>query len=195
MNKQQIGLAMKAISVLIWIAGTLSFVFGGIALYTALKLIGSHALLDRAGGGINRKAGTLAEIIGIAAGILWLIRTVMVQIKKRDSLLKEWLRQLYMVIRKHHIFLGILTLVLAFTHGLYFFLVRFSGTQMEFGRHDTTLNFYSGLAAFTALIVLALLGWNHQNKKKTKQNKPTKRNHMIAALVFGILALSHIYLF
>jgi cytochrome bd-type quinol oxidase subunit 2 len=195
MNKQQIGLVIKGISVLIWVAGILSFVFGGIAFYTALKMVGSHALLDRAGGGINRKAGTLAEIIGIAAGVLWLIRTVIVQIKKRDRLLKEWLRKLYMVIRKHHIFLGILTLVLAFTHGLYFFLLRFSGTQMESGRHDTTLNFYSGLAAFAALVVLALLDWNHQNKKKTKQNKSTKKKHMIAALVFGILALIHIYLF
>ncbi len=113
MNKQQIGLVIKGISVLIWIAEILSLVVGGIALFTALKLVGSHALLDRVSGGINRKAGTLAEIIGIAAGVLWLIRTVLVQIKKRDSQLKEWLRQLYMVIRKHHIFLGILTLVLA----------------------------------------------------------------------------------
>jgi heme/copper-type cytochrome/quinol oxidase subunit 2 len=62
------------------------------------------------------------------------------------------------------------------------------------GGHDNTLNFYSGIASFLALGVLTLLGWYHYAYRKTKQNVPTKKKHKIAALVFGILALIHIYI-
>ncbi|WP_445491274.1 hypothetical protein [Niallia sp. 03133] len=195
MDKKQIVLVMKGINVLIWVAWISSLIFGGLALYTTLKIGSSPLLLGRDGESINKQAGTLAEIIGIATGVLWLLRKAIVYIKNRGSLLKEWIRQLYMVIRKHHISLGLLTLFITFTHGFYFFLITNVNTNKGFTVEDTTLNFYSGIAAFISLVILALLGWYHHCKQKTKKNIKSKKMHMIFALVFGVLALIHIYLF
>jgi hypothetical protein len=192
-DKNQIAMVMKVVKVLILIGGILFLLFGGYALYTTINLEAGRSNSFRTGNGTNRQAGTFAEIAGIAAAVLWLVRFIMVQIKNKNTPIKEWLRQLYMALKKHHIFLGIITLVVAFIHGLYFFLFRNVKTDMGPREHDTTLNLYSGIVSFVALVVLALLGWYHQSQRKTKQNQPTKKKHMIAALVFGILALIHIY--
>jgi hypothetical protein len=194
MNKNQIGQVMKGITVLILIAGIFLLLFGVVALYTTLNLEAGKSVSFKTGEGLNRQAGTFTEIVGIAAAVLWLIRIVMINIKKRDNSLKEWFRQLYMVFHKHHIFLGISALVLALIHGVYFLLFRNVKTNMGPRDHDNTLNFYSGIASFLALDVLALLGWYHLSKRKTKQFAQTKTKHKIAALVFGILALIHIYI-
>jgi hypothetical protein len=194
LNKNQIGQAMKGISVFILVAGILLLLFGGGALYTTFNLETIKSVTYRTGKGLNKQAGTFAEIVGIASAVFWLIRKVMVKIKKRDNLVKEWCRQLYIVFQKHHIFLGIITLVISFIHGLYFLLFRNVPANMGPRNHDTTLNFYSGIASFFALDVLAFLGWYHHSNRKTKQNVQTKKRHKIAALVFGIIALIHIYI-
>jgi len=195
MNKNQIGQVMKGIKVLILIAVILILLFGGDALYTTLNLLAGKSVSFKTGEELNRQAGTFAEIVGIASAVIWLLRIIMINIKKKDTSLKEWFRQLYLVFQKYHLILGIITLVIAFIHGLYFLLFRNVKTHMgPPGGHDNTLNFYSGIVSFFALCVLALLGWYHQTKRKTKQTLPTKRKHKIAALVFGLLALIHIYI-
>ncbi|NRD78302.1 hypothetical protein HPT25_13095 [Bacillus sp. BRMEA1] len=192
MDKNQIRFVMKGISILILIAGIVFLLFSGYALYQTLNLEAGKSFSFRSAERPNRQAGTFAELASIAAAVYWLIRIVMVKLK--NSPFKEWLRQLYMLLQKHHIFLGVITVVIAFIHGLYFFLFRNTNINMGPREHDNTLNFYTGIASFLALDVLAFLGLYHYSQRKTKRNKQSKKQHMIAALVFGILALVHIYL-
>jgi hypothetical protein len=194
MNKHQIGQVIKIMNWLLLIAGIVFLLFSAAALFSTLNLEIGKSTSFRTGRGLNKQAGTFAEFAGIGAGVLWLIRKIMINIKTKDSLVKEWLRQLFMVFRKHHIFLGITTLVITLIHGLYFLLFRNVKTDMGPRSHDTTFNFYSGVVSFFALAFLALLGWHHQANRKTKQNQPTKKRHIIASLVFGILAIIHIYI-
>lgn len=176
---------MKLLSIVIMAAGVIAILIGVIDFGNTLKLFFSGERPAKLFKGINKNVGTIAEITGITAGVLWLLRKVWVEIKKRKLPFSDWIQQFYLVVKKHHIFIGVITLIAAFAHGLYFYLYA--------GKDDDWL-VYSGIATFISLIILALLGWNHQLNKRTKKNVSTKKRHIFLAIVFGILFLIHLNL-
>ncbi|MCM3004947.1 hypothetical protein [Priestia koreensis] len=182
MSKEHAQKTMKVISPLIRIGGIVLLLVAAGMFAVTIYRFGTGAGGIRVLKGLNKNVGTLAEIIGITTGVLWLLRHIWLQMKKRKIPFVEWAQQLYLLLRTHHIFLGIVTLCLGFAHGLYFFIFQ----------TDEKLTMYTGITTFLALVVLALLGWNHHAKKKTKKNLVTKKQHMIMAIIFGILFLIHL---
>lgn len=180
MNKIKVEKLFEALSYVIKIGGGMVIFIGLLAfgwiIYINITGIHPDKLLDE----IYEKIGTLAEIVGIGAGFIWILRKTLIQFKKQNISFVEPVRELYLLIRKHHIYFGILLLFTAFVHGLYFFL----------NPDEDIWNNYTGIAAFLSLIPLTLIGWYHK-KNKTKKNIKTKETHTTIALIFTILFLIH----
>ncbi|MDP4163741.1 MAG: hypothetical protein Q8906_15385 [Bacillota bacterium] len=182
MDKKMVEKVLALLTKIILAAGAIAFIIAIIDVGNTLKLLFSGVKAGKSLKEINKNIGTIAEIVGIATGVLWLFRTVWVEMKKRKWPFHDWIQQLYLLLKKNHIFLGCVTLAVSFAHGLYFFLHQ--------GKHIWVV--YSGIATFLSLVVLALLGYNHQQNKTTKKNRVTKKRHMLMALVFAILFLIHL---
>lgn len=182
MDKKKAGKILEILTKIILAAGAIAIIIAIIDVGNTVKLFFSGVKAGRFLKEINKNIGTIGEIIGITTGVLWVSRILWVEMKKRKWPFHEWIQQLYLLLKKNHMFLGWVTLLVSFSHGLYFFLHQ--------GKHIWIV--YSGIAAFLSLVVLALLGWTHQQNRTTKKNRVTKKRHMLMALIFAILFLIHL---
>jgi hypothetical protein len=185
MEKKKIEKWMNIVSKIVLFGGIFAIIASIHSLSTTFHLYSTGSEPGRFNKEINKNVGTVAEIIGIATGALWVVRKIWLEMKKRKWPFTDWIQQLFVLLRKRHIYLGILTLLLSFAHGVYFYLFVDE-------RHQWTM--YSGVVAFISLIILALLGWRHEQNKKTKKNQQTKKAHVMFAIIFAILFLVHLNL-
>ncbi|MDR7072380.1 hypothetical protein [Fictibacillus barbaricus] len=132
--------------------------------------------------GIDKNVGTMAEIVSIGAALLWLFRKIWLELKKRKVSFVEYVQMVFLTLKNFHIYFGITVLILAFSHGLFFLL----------NPVEEKIRIYSGIAAFTSLVLLAILGWRHQRSLKTKNALKTKKVHIAFAIIFGVIFLIHI---
>ncbi|WP_442599736.1 hypothetical protein [Neobacillus sp. D3-1R] len=172
---------LKILSYTIKIGGVLLILIGISAFVWTLYIHFYHIQPIKFWEGIYKNIGTLAEIVGIGAGLIWVLRKIWMTVKKQNLSFVEPFKQLYLFFREYHIYLGIILIITAFAHGLYFFL----------NPEEDVWNNYTGIAAFLSLIPLSLLGWYHYENKTTKKNKKSKRNHTTFAIIFTVLFLIH----
>jgi hypothetical protein len=175
-----------------WLMNLLSYVIWIILVFIILAALGmfittlyqyiNHVPINRFYKGIDKNIGTMAEIVSIGAALLWLIRKIWIELKKRKVIFVEYVQIIFLTLKKFHIYFGVSTLILAGAHGLFFLLFPVK----------ETLRIYSGIATFSSLVLLALLGWRHQRTQRTKNALKTKKTHIFFAIIFGTLLLLHI---
>lgn len=132
-----------------------------------------------------KNLGSLAELFTIGAAGLWFIKTLSIQLKKRNISFWKVLKQPLVLLRKHHVLLGWTVLFTVAGHGAYFLFLA----------HKAPVTVYTGLAAFIVLIFLASAGvWLQFFAPKRKTVGLSKKIHAVLALLFGIAVLLHLSL-
>jgi hypothetical protein len=142
--------------------------------------------------GAIKQLGSFGEYTVIGTAAYWLCKTLLVQMKKKNSPLTDgWLPRMSSIVqkamlffKKQHQFLGWVTVMVASGHGLYFIL--FPDKKLKF--------FYTGIAALIGLILAAGVGIVFdQLMKRNKAVKAGRRYHFAAAVLFAVLFLVHLY--
>jgi hypothetical protein len=199
MNQKNSTLIMKSFSIVLQIAGYLLIAVSLISLYFTFtdswnSVVQNFPSLFHRGEikSATKQLGSFAEYAVIATAGFWLCKTLLGQIKNKkiqfsniwNKRISTLLHKAFLFFKKHHMFLGWVTVILASGHGVYFLL--FPDNKIKY--------FYTGLAALIGLVIVAGVGIVFdQFMKKNKAVKAGRRYHFAAAVLFAVLFLVHLY--
>jgi predicted Co/Zn/Cd cation transporter (cation efflux family) len=128
------------------------------------------------------KIGTIAEIGAIAAFSLWIIRILLMQLKKRKFTYVRWIQLAFKFLKEHHILIGWAAFSAAFVHGTYFLLQTSEEKESIFSGFVTLLE-------FTILITFGLF---LDKRGKGSKYLKYKQIHQGIAVLFGIALGVHL---
>ncbi|MEH6891511.1 hypothetical protein V7024_17820 [Bacillus sp. JJ864] len=132
--------------------------------------------------GLNKNLGSLAEYGAIAAGSLWLVRNIWLFLHKKKMTVAKYTKELYMLLKQYHTFIGYAIFAVATSHGIYFLLVG--------SRH--MIRIYSGIFTLIGLVLVAIAGILLHKLKDKKKYIAYRKAHQIVAIIFGIGLLVHL---
>ncbi|MCP8971341.1 hypothetical protein [Ectobacillus ponti] len=173
---QRIGLQSVAAVLIKWV-GTLAIALGVVFLVLDIVTGQGNALKEA-----NKTLGSAAEYGAIAAGLLWLSRHVWTYARKNKLNAAQYMRQAFLFLKKHHTLVGYAVLSLSVSHGVYFLL--------KGSKH--VLQFYSGIGAIIALLLVSFAGILLQKLGVRKSLAKYRRIHQVIASLFGIGLLIHL---
>ncbi|MDM5188857.1 hypothetical protein QUF99_16500 [Bacillus sp. DX4.1] len=131
---------------------------------------------------LNKDLGSLGEYGSIAAATLWFLRHTWLYVHKNKRIGSKYLKELYMVLKKYHTFIGYAVLAVTTTHGIYFFIK---------GSHPI-IRIYSGIFTFVCLLLLAVAGILLQMFKSQKKSVSYRKIHQMIAILFGLGLIIHL---
>ncbi|EJS63030.1 hypothetical protein [Bacillus cereus] len=132
--------------------------------------------------GLNKNLGSLAEYGAIVAGSLWLFRNIWLYFHKKKIAVAKYIKELYMLLKQYHMFIGYAVLSVATCHGIYFLMVG--------SRH--MIRIYSGIFTLIGLVLVAIVGILLHKLKDKKKYIKYRKAHQIVAIIFGIGLLIHL---
>ncbi|ENQ3105202.1 hypothetical protein ACEOWJ_001168 [Bacillus cereus] len=159
------------------IIGTCIIAFG-VTMLVLDFMLGNQIALK----GLNKNLGSLAEYGAIAAGSLWLFRNIWLFLHKRKVIVAKYTKELYMLLKRYHMFIGYAVFAVSVSHGIYFLIVG--------SRHMTLI--YSGIFTLIGLIFLVIAGILLDRLKDKKKYVTYRKAHQIVAIIFGIGLLVHL---
>lgn len=157
--------------------GTCIIIFSVTILVLDFKL-GNQMVLK----GLNKNLGSLAEYGAIAAGSLWLFRNIWLYLNKREITVAKYTKELYILLRQYHTFIGYAVFSVATCHGIYFLMVGSSHM----------IRIYSGIFTLIGLVFVAIAGILLHKLKEKKKYITYRKAHQIVAILFGIGLLIHL---
>jgi predicted Co/Zn/Cd cation transporter (cation efflux family) len=128
------------------------------------------------------KIGTIAEIGAIAAFSLWVLRILLMQLKKREFTYLRWIQLAFKFLKEHHILIGWAAFSAALAHGSYFLLQTSEETE----------SIYSGLVTLIGFTILVSFGLFLDKRGKGKKYLKYKKIHQGIAVLFGIALGVHL---
>lgn len=128
------------------------------------------------------KIGTIAEIGEIAAFSLWIIRILLMQLKKREFTYLRWIQLTFKFLKEHHILIGWAAFSAAFAHGSYFLLQ--TSEEKE--------SIYSGLVTLSGFTILVTFGLFLDKRGIGRKYLKYKKIHQGIAVLFGIALVVHL---
>ncbi|MGG2015137.1 hypothetical protein [Bacillus sp. S10(2024)] len=132
--------------------------------------------------GLNKNLGSLAEYGAIVAGFLWLFRNIWLLLYKRKVTVAKYTKELYMLLKQYHTFIGYAVFTVAVSHGIYFLIV---------GSRNKIL-IYSGIFTLIGLVLVTIAGILLHKLKDKKKYVTYRKAHQIVAIIFGIGLLVHL---
>ncbi|MGG0240602.1 hypothetical protein [Bacillus rhizoplanae] len=132
--------------------------------------------------GLNKNLGSLAEYGAIAAGSLWLFRNIWLYFHKRKITVVKYTKELYMLLKQYHTFIGYAVFSVATCHGIYFLVVG----------SNHMIRIYSGIFTLIGLVLVAIAGILLHKLKDKKKYITYRKAHQIVAILFGIGLLIHL---
>jgi hypothetical protein len=134
-------------------------------------------------GRLSNLFGALSVSASFAAVIVWIVRKIYIQVKKRSIPDFELTKVTLLFLRKHHISLGWLAIMVATAHGVYW-LLRYPNFR---GRT------FTGLTAWVTLALLVVFGACLDYRIKVKiLPKKIRLYHITLAIVFIVAMFLHI---
>lgn len=131
---------------------------------------------------VNKNLGSLGEYGAIAAASLWFLRHIWLFLHKNKIPGFKYMKELYMLAKKYHMFIGYAVLAVATTHGVYFFIR---------GNHHM-IQIYSGIFAFGSLVLLGVVGILLNKVKDRKKSVLYRNIHQMIAILFGLGLIIHL---
>lgn len=169
---------MINVSAIIWIFKSLAITFS--ILWISLILLNSSILPAGMLYEVAEKLGTITEFTVFAAAGLWVVRNIWLQMKKRNISYVDFVKEIFYILKKHHIFLGVVAVIAAFGHGIFFML------------HDTAqIRFYTGLGALIGINLVVFAGLLYRMIGK-KQVKLYRKLHIFMVILFAVSLLIHL---
>ncbi len=132
--------------------------------------------------GLNKNLGSFAEYGAIAAGSLWLFRNIWLYFHKRKITVAKYTKELYMLLKQYHTFIGYAVFSVATCHGIYFLMVGSSHM----------IRIYSGIFTLIGLVLVAIAGILLHKLKNKKKYITYRKAHQIVSILFGIGLLIHL---
>lgn len=140
--------SFKIVSWLIWTASIL--ILAGSFFWVVVDGLNTHS--TQAFGhnleGMSNTMGTFAFLWGLAAIFIFFSKRLYQRIRKQNKNDEDIIRRTLLLAKNHHSLFGWVTIVAAFAHGFYFL----------FHAPTSLLEFYSGIGAWVALVLLAVSG-------------------------------------
>jgi uncharacterized protein YacL len=121
----------------------------------------------------------MTQIFGFAAVFLILFRMIWIGVKKSKTRSVQWIFSTWQFLKHRHVLFGWIVVAAGTAHSLYFLL--FLPSNMN--------GVYSGLLAFTVMIVLVFFGYKLNQKVRTSRNVRTV--HTILGILFTIALVYH----
>ena len=129
--------------------------------------------------GLDAFLTKMTQIFGFAAVFLIFFRMIWMGVKKSKVLNLRWIFSTWQFLKKRHTFFGWIVVATGTAHSLYFLL--FIPSDMN--------GVYSGLLAFTVMIVMVLFGYKLNQKERT--TRYVRISHTILGIVFMIGLVYH----
>jgi hypothetical protein len=124
--------------------------------------------------GMSNTMGSFSFLWGLAAVFILFSKRLFQSLQKKPGNEREVVHRILLLAKDHHNLFGWVTLTAATAHGIYF-LFHSPGSWFEF---------FSGVAAWIALVLLAISGiWMNNVVKTPKRAKVTRVSHI--ALTVG----------
>jgi hypothetical protein len=124
--------------------------------------------------GMSNTMGTFSFLWGLAAVFILFSKHLFQRLHKKPGNEREVVRRILLLVKDHHNLFGWVTLIAASAHGIYFL----------FHTPNSWFEFYSGVAAWIALVLLAISGmWMINVVKIPKRAKAIRVSHI--ALTIG----------
>lgn len=133
---------------------------------------------------VNKTLGSLGEYGTIAAISLWFLHHIWLFLHKNKISEFKYMKELYMLAKKYHMFIGYAVLAVATTHGVYFFIK---------GSHHM-IQIYSGIFAFCILVLLSSVGILLNRSKNINKSVLYRNLHQMIAILFGLGLIIHLML-
>ncbi|MEI4802993.1 hypothetical protein WAZ07_17080 [Bacillus sp. FJAT-51639] len=132
--------------------------------------------------GLNKNLGSLAEYGAIAAASLWLFRNIWLYLHKKKVTVAKYTKELYILLKQYHTFIGYAVFAVAISHGIYFLIVG--------SRH--MIRIYSGIFTLIGLVLVAIAGILLHKLNDKKKYVTYRKAHQIVTIIFGIGLLVHL---
>ncbi|MGZ4123841.1 MAG: hypothetical protein ACXVOI_11645 [Tumebacillaceae bacterium] len=170
---------------IIWIARGCAYLFVVYSLYTLwMFYFSGQSASNFQFRGLSDQNAVWAMIVGSCALMIWVVRRIYIELKRREVPNYELTKHAILFFRKNHIVFGWVTLITVTAHGLYYLFVY----------SDKRWDVYTGWSSWGALCVLALLGVFFDKKLTSRQSiKRVKIYHIGLAFVFVVGVTLHMF--